>query len=95
MRFGEIMWWLVTLGLVGFLIWFFLPSMQAQTCEEKCESLGYNISFCRTGAVVPNITQCEADEINVGETIDCTTSEKIGRTAIKVTVGAWKACCCK
>ena len=95
MRIGQIASLVVVLIIIGFLIWLFLPLITEQTCEEKCKNLGYESSFCKTGPVIANVTQCGSEEVNIGETKDCTTVRKVGRIPIAALVGAWNVCCCK
>ena len=48
------------------------------TCRMQCLIRGYPDYMCRTSSLIPNTTQCNEDEANIGQTIDCNPGDIIG-----------------
>jgi len=63
------------------------------SCEEKCESLGYESGICRNWTVTTDAEMgCKETEIDVGETKDCKVATSLRRQRL---LGAEKTCCCQ
>lgn len=60
------------------------------TCDGLCQFQGYASGVCRGAPVIPNATICSKDEVNIGNTSDCTIPYENGQPLIGVMYG----CCC-
>ncbi len=67
-----------------------------QTCNKKCKSLGYEFGMCRKFAISPEgmKNKCQDNEINIGNTSDCTLTSINGQI-VETVVGIGITCCCQ
>ena len=66
------------------------PSITNKTCQEVCKGKEYQNGICRTWPITPRAKiGCKKDEINAGQTKDCTTL--VGGRRL---IGVGRTCCC-